>query len=232
MTYRSLSAMRRTLAVPLIFGTPALAEATPDDGFCRNGTFAIENSGFRPAVVQGRGRAWFHGDMDGCPRAGSQCRMRSYLVPGDRVVLGRSQGQFVCTYFAGAKGGTAGWMESSRMKASAVNRQPALTAWAGTWSDDGNPEVTFRVRGRRLSVQGEAYWPGPVLSKEMLEEHPGWPHTGEIGGALTLHGNRAHHGECNVTFHLIGPYIIGSDPDMQCGGMNVSFSGVYRRVRR
>jgi hypothetical protein len=33
--------------------------------------------------------------------------------------------------------------------------------------------------------------------------------------------------ECRVAMRLIGPYLIANDA-MKCGGMNVTFSGIYR----
>ena len=58
------------------------------------------------------------------------------------------------------------------------------------------------------------------------------PHKGAIGGAVERHGNRAHEVQCDVRFALLGDILVAADPAMQCGGMNVSVSGVYRRVRR
>ncbi|MBC9031104.1 hypothetical protein IAG41_01740 [Sphingomonas sp. JC676] len=74
---------------------------------------------------------------------------------------------------------------------------------------------------------GEAYWPQPEPAKDLPPRH-----SGEIDGKLTLLGNRARHDQdyCKIDLALIGDILIASDNDM-CGGTNVRFNGVYRRVR-
>lgn len=37
-------------------------------------------------------------------------------------------------------------------------------------------------------------------------------------------------GSCRASFRLLGPYLIAYTPLYVCGGMNVTFTGVYRRV--
>jgi hypothetical protein len=205
------------------------AAAAIDDDFCRNGSFPVEHAPFALAAVGGNGRANFWGDMNGCPAAEARCRENTYVVPGDRLVTGRVRGAFTCAYFPNRGGGSAGWIESRRLRAVAVAPRPPLSAWLGQWSAEGNPMVRFRVRRKQLTVDGDSYWPSPNPS---LEERPGGPNIGSIAGPVRRSGNQAREPECNVTFTLLGDLLIGADPDMKCGGANVSFSGVYRRQRR
>lgn len=37
---------------------------------------------------------------------------------------------------------------------------------------------------------------------------------------------------CSASFRLLGPYLLVYTPVNACGGMNVSFTGVYRRISR
>lgn len=37
---------------------------------------------------------------------------------------------------------------------------------------------------------------------------------------------------CSASFRLLGPYLLAYTPVNACGGMNVSFTGVYRRISR
>lgn len=37
-------------------------------------------------------------------------------------------------------------------------------------------------------------------------------------------------GRCRASFRLLGPYLLAYTPLYVCGGMNVTFTGVYRRV--
>jgi hypothetical protein len=212
-------------AVVLTFApaTPLLAQV--DDGMCRNGMFAEENDAFGLARVAGLGKSRFYQDMDGCPAKAARCLTPAYVLTGDRVVTGRSKGDFVCTYFPNNVGGTAGWMPRSRLVALPIDPKPPLIRWLGTWADYDN-NLRFARGGKGLRVDGMAYWPSANPS---LAERPGGPNMGEISGLLRLTGNRAFEPGCKVTFHLLGDILIAVDPTRYCDGMNVTFSGVYLR---
>jgi hypothetical protein len=42
----------------------------------------------------------------GCPSAANTCKLKAFLMPGDEVLMDRSEGAFVCATFV-AKGGVA-----------------------------------------------------------------------------------------------------------------------------
>lgn len=122
----------------LIFAQAAPVLAQTDDGMCRNGLFAEQNETFGLARIIGSGKSQFYQDMDGCPAKAARCLDRTYVVPGDQVVTGRSKGEFVCTYFPNGVGGSAGWMPRSRLAALPVDPRPSLNRWLGRWTDDDN----------------------------------------------------------------------------------------------
>jgi hypothetical protein len=220
---RGLSALAALAACG--FSAPAWAQ---DDGTCRNGLFGDQNSEFGAAHVIGSGRLHFLEDMDGCPNATAACRQRAFVVPGDRLVTGRSKQGYVCAYFPNRGGGTAGWVEKSRLRIDAINPRPPLTAWRGTWAD-GDNHISFSIRRGALVVDGEAFWPSANPS---LKDRPGGPNLGNVGGPLEVAGNSAREPECDVHFVLLGDVVVASDQSRQCDGANVSFSGVYTRSRR
>lgn len=207
----------------LVLNGPARAE---DDGMCRNGLFAQQNDSFALARVTGADRAHFLDDMDGCPNSAAACRRKAYVLPGDRVVIGRSRGGYVCAYFPNKVGGSAGWMPRERLAPLPFSSKPEQ--WLGRWADGDNWLRIARVKGN-LRVSGMAYWPSAHPS---LKDRPGGPNMGEIDGALRLAGNRAEEPECRVTMHLLGDVLVASDPHRLCDGMNVTFSGVYLRNGR
>jgi hypothetical protein len=207
----------------------SVAAAAVDDGACRNGTFPIQNPSFARGVIAGTGRAYFYGDVGGCPAAGPGCRAKSYVVSGDRLVTGRTRGAFMCAYYPGKGGGTAGWVSADRIRLLPTEPNPPRSAWVGRWSDNANPIVRFSQAGSSLIVEGEAAWPS---FNPPEEQFPGGPHVGEIDEAVRPSGNRAHAPGCEITFTLLGDLLVAADPKMQCGGMNVSFTGVYQRMNR
>jgi hypothetical protein len=221
-----------SLAFILALMVAAPASAAIDDGTCRNGGFPTENTDFGLAAIKGTGRAYLLYDMEGCPNSSPQCKKsgEGYVVPGNRVVTGRTNGRYVCAYYPSRGGGSAGWVEKSRLRALATDSSPPPSSWLGRWSDEGNPTVRIISKRGAFHIEGEAYWPGTEPEKDWP---PGWPHTGGIDGKLTLLRNRALYNldGCKVDFVLVGDVLIASDND-SCGGMNVRFNGVYHRVRR
>lgn len=218
----------RFLALPLFLLFASAAQAEEYD-FCRNGLFPAEPP-FALAEVVGKDRLHFLDDMDGCPDKGVvACKGRAYVVPGDRVAVSRTHGDYTCAFYPGKGGGTAGWVETRRLVPVPVDRDPPQSAWIGLWEPSGgNPSVRFFDESGALSVIGEAYWPG----------RPGthhWPstHIGEIAGQVARSGASATYSDddaCEIAFTLLGDWLVAGDNN-QCGGANVSFSAVYRRTR-
>lgn len=218
----------RPLGLLLISCPTAGVAAAIDDQFCRNGIFAVQNHEVGIGRITAGKRAFFFNDLDGCPSSDSRCVLKSYLVTGDEVITGRAFGHYLCVYYP-KKGGIAGWLDASRVRRSHVRPDPPLSAWLGRWSDYGNPVVRFYTRKGKLMARADAAWPEFNPPRDIA---PGGPHVGEIDEPVRRSGNRAYAPECGVTFTLLGDFLVGADPKMQCGGVNVSFSGVYRRLGR
>ena len=162
-------------------------------------------------------------ETTGCPK----------LSPGRNVITGRTVDQKICVYvYHFGKSDLAGWVDASRIKPLAINPNPPRTAWSGRWSHYGNPVLRLYMQDGTLMAKGAAAWPGLGMTRADLREVGlRYVYSGEIDEPLQVSGNRAYAPECKITFTLLGDYIVGADPDPQCGGANVHFSGVYRRVR-
>jgi hypothetical protein len=83
--------------------------------------------------------------------------------------------------------------------------------------------------GGRVRVRGEALWIG--------NPQTGSVHTGEVDGTAKLEGDTAYYIEsssdpdsCRFTIRFSDRVIAVTDDNMQCGGMNVTFEGIYQRV--
>jgi hypothetical protein len=204
---------------------PTAACAVERDSYCRNGLFPIETASPALARVVGSGRSYFLGDGNGCPGAAAKCRQKAYVVAGDTLLTGKRQGAFVCVFFPTMQGGTAGWMSAARLKPLPVDKNPPVSAWVGHWKLWDN-EIDIGSGRTGLTVTGSAYWPAKV-------PQGGYDvHEGSISGALRQRGNHSREPECNVTFSLVGDFLVAADPDGRCGGLNVNFTGVYMRKTR
>jgi hypothetical protein len=196
---------------------------------CRNGSFPLQEITFRLAKIVGAPRTYLRSDIAPCPDDSAACRGRVYVVPGDTVITGVPSGAYVCAFFPGRNGGSAGYVLQSEI----VEQPPAaslpLAAWVGTWRD-GDNSIALRADGARLIASGNAYWPSANPSPRY---RPGGPNIGELDGSALPQGNIVAFGddgpaECHVRLTLLPPFLLAAD-NKNCGGMNVSFTGVYRR---
>jgi hypothetical protein len=207
------------------------ARAADDDLSCRNGSFPSDEKSIGLARVEGAGRLNFLQDVDGCPNDEARCRQRAYVVGGDELLTGRSHGPYVCAFYANRVGGSAGWVPSSRLTALPVDVAPPLSAWTGHWAN-GDDTIDLTAKAGALVADGEAYWPS---ANPPLSERPGGPNTGELSGTARPKGNHVVFADpdptlCSATLTLVGGLLVVADNNA-CGGMNVSFSGVYRRKK-
>jgi hypothetical protein len=178
---------------------------------------------------------------EGCPAAAEACRDRSYLVPGDAVIAGTVRGAFTCVDYPGAEGADrAGWMASADLRPEPA---PPVSApdWPGRWRRD-EADITIRpADGKRLLIHGDATF--GAHDPDRVKR--GGVNVGEIAGraapdgaglafdmrsdTVSLPVEQGGADECKVWMRRLGPYLLVSD-NRNCGGMNVSFDGIYRRA--
>jgi hypothetical protein len=102
----------------------------------------------------------------------------------------------------------------------AITTKPGLDAWVGTWVAQ-EAEITIKRSGDELVVSGFAMW-----------HHQ---NTGEVNGKarpkgdlLQIGAEETEEDACKVNLQSFGPYLLVDD-NQNCGGLNVSFGGTYRR---
>lgn len=183
-----------------------------------------------------------------CPTDTEACRRKGFVVPGDTVLAGVTANGLTCvSYIAPNARRTKGiYPETSGFLAtSALQMQPSATPrieeWLGTWSRSSEAEIEIKMgRTGQLNIDGNAVWgsldPGRVQR--------GAVNTGEFGYSALPKGNMIAVGEgydgtkpfgddrseCRVKLQLFGRYLVVED-NMACGGMNVSFTGIYVQLK-
>ncbi len=217
------------VAVGAIALTAASAHAENDAQMCRNGLFPSSEAAIGQAQLTGTARQFLLDDTDGCPAETARCRANTTSVrPGAVLLTGHRLGAYVCVF--DPVSGNAGFVESARLKALDVDASPPLKAWIGRWRD-GDNAIRLTAKGSALVASGDAYWPSAHPSRR---DYPGGPNVGDLSGTATPKGNLVVFADasdpqaCSATLRLIGDALVVAD-NQQCGGMNVSFSGVYRR---
>lgn len=215
------------LSAGLLAAGCAQAQNTDED-MCRNGLFPSQQA-FHLATVAGTApKLYFFDDWDGCPQKGASCQTKAYVVPGDRLLLGKAHGEWSCAWYQGKSRETVGWVRNRDLVA-----QPDTAFqtgdWLGKWMEvyKGPGRLGISRVGSALQVNGNTRWIGQNTEN-----------FGGISGKLTVSGRRGHVGpaggketyECSADMARIGDYLIVHD-NGQCGGLNVRFDGLYVRAR-
>jgi len=203
---------------------PAIAAAAGDGApSCIERSFVTDDAALRLGRATGDGRTDLLGDGAGCPGPGAACRRGAFAVPGQALLLlGLSRAGYVCAFAAGRIPGNVGWIPLARLAPATepVDPAPPLASWLGTWRT-GDDTITLKAAGDRLSADGDAYWPGRNIMPA---------NEGEFAGAAAPSGNRLRivSDACEVEMILAGRFLVVTDNQL-CGGMNVSFYGIYTR---
>lgn len=211
------------LASSLAF--PALAA----DEEC-HGIFS-QDTGFAAAEVgPGTARLNF---LDS-PRANST-QAQAFLVPGDVVVISRLAGGYGCASYLNTRGqATTGWLPMDALRPVLEQRKVAPARWVGTWRGNRGLDQEVRIAGDDtgpLHITGSASW--GRMDPDRVSR--GAVNAGSLQADARPHGNALSLAEgddeleCHARMLLLGPYLVVQD-NLRCGGMNVTFSGLYRRA--
>jgi hypothetical protein len=129
---------------------------------------------------------------------------------------------------------TEGWLPSAALTPVAPTAAPRLSDWLGNWDQ---PHARIEIKeggiGGRLQIEGIAAFQG---AREV--------HNGAIDAQLIPDGDTIAFLEdgwlpietkcdsgCRVRMRWVGRYLLVDD-NRGCGGVGVSFTGLYRRESR
>lgn len=243
---------RFSLAALVCLANCAAAAETP---VCA--TYQMDPDQATLAKVTARRAYFVRGDeREGCPSLRADCRDKAYVVAGDALVITATRAGLSCVAYADAKGGgRLGWMASAAITAFDAPTQP-LAAWQGQWrAPEQRIDIGPAPRTGHLRVIGDATW--GASDPERVAR--GGVNVGDIAGDVVPVDGRAGfaiggpdakgvavkgslgedvisipyeaggENDCRVALRLLGPYLLAKDNNL-CGGMNVSFSGVYGRL--
>jgi hypothetical protein len=152
-----------------------------------------------------------------------------YVIPGDVVIVGARIGNVVCVAKPNRQGASAGWVTEYQVQLEPTPPAP-LAAWVGHWTLPGGASIDLRAAGGALAVSGAACWPACNTSGKLKYG----PNVGDLDGkAAPANGHLRIGGDdaCAADLWLVAPYLVVFD-NLGCGGMNVSFTGVYQRAGR
>jgi hypothetical protein len=212
--------------------SPALAR----NGICRGFNFQNDLSavGLYEVTAPGRTRfvkGWSKGG-ESCPSLSSECRQRSFLIEGNKVVVNEIEGDFACANYVDSKGvNIANWIPLAALSQTVM--QPR---WEGRWSTyNDSAVITAQVTasGRLLLNGGATYDTGATVNTGAFTVDAD-PNAPELSFGYyadrQMSYEEAHAGpkRCAARIRQLGPYLAVIDNDA-CGGVNVSFTGLYTR---
>jgi hypothetical protein len=191
------------------------------ENFCRNGAFPKDSEDFRVAKIKAaKGeRVYFFDDDRNCPND-QNCRRKAYLIDKDEVLISRTFGNYFCAWYQPRKGSeVVGWLPKDKIDFPVANSDN-FASWLGDWTFYDNAlKISRGEKPDSLRVSGNALWKGRSDNLHVGEvDSTGMPDDKQF--------MRLTDGICEIRLYLVSRYLVVADNN-ECGGMNVSFSGVY-----
>ena len=161
----------------------------------------------------------------------STCNKDDCLVPStfplhaglEGVEIGRHQ-SWVCVAVSGKKPLDVwlGWIPEQRWQQSSLKQD--LKDWTGVWQNDYAKIKIKLSELQELSATGHALWVGGAMGTSNFGDFDikGVPENGVFATPSSTPNF-----DCHVALRLVGSFIFAAD-NRNCGGMNVTFDGVYR----
>jgi hypothetical protein len=176
-----------------------------------------------------------------CPSPANACKLRSYLVSGDEVLTNATDDSYVCARFKSKSLIERVAYLPHRALEIVPSQEPSIAMWDGTWRRDSEAEIVIKSHDNEIEVSGNATWGGN--DPERVKR--GGVNTGELEGTGKPRGQvlaigydpdqsdfppaeNAAPDVCAAKLELFGRYLIVDD-NGRCGGVNVSFKGLYVR---
>jgi hypothetical protein len=148
------------------------------------------------------------------------------LIAGDVVTPYHTDSVWTCVYIQQRDSAGPGWVKASDIREIHPDPAPLLDAWAGTWTQGRGRIRITTASGGKLHLKGENEWHGV---RDVV-------HTGQFEGDTSPAGNHLHFVEadaesCTIDLTLIGKNLVAND-NQRCGGMNVRFWGIWKRMTK
>lgn len=185
-------------------------------------------------------------DKPGCPAASEQCTLPTYLVAGDEVLItdfAEGEDGLVCAHYISPAGKvTSGWLDNSALtyRGDSMVRFDSTDAYGDWVSGLQDASITIgpaetpdsdyvlvsgdATRGPPSYNTGSFAGPAYMTDNNWLAGYDSDQYRGDepASSAKTLSDG------CRIRFRFAGHYLLVDD-NMICGGLGVTFSGVYAK---
>jgi len=178
----------------------------------------------------GQQRVYLYTQARRCPNdKPCEAQQKAYLVSGDVVFAGPPNRGFRCAYNGSVKGKiVAGFIPVGNLTAMVEDDGLSTDFVIGAWNYEADSiEIKAAAAAGQVSGDGQATY----QTAETVNEGSFSAQAPLAAGQKQLifkEGN--DEASCVVKLHRRGPYLIASD-NGNCGGLNVSFNGIYTKAR-
>jgi hypothetical protein len=169
-----------------------------------------------------------------CPADSESCRQQLYLVPGDMVLVARTDAAYACVSYQSASDpkqrSTNGWLPAASLTPVTPAPAPAQADWQGAWVHAGGEiDITNAANGG-VTIHGEAiYRAAQDIHNGVIDA------TAKLGqGVLAFADDgsvafdKAGADACLVRMRRAEALLVVED-NGHCGGVDVTFTGFYRK---
>ena len=222
--YRAMKILLAFICLAMSALTTASAEGLNCWGIQADTTID-QSEEFEAGRIDGRGPAQFSNPLPTCFSARCWNLKQSYLVAGDPVIVTSTTPDYRCvTYANPGKRLYWGWLPTGRVTLIKSGAAPEpLPRWLGVWQFRYNSITLTSIDGRTVQAKGNAAWVRAGIANVGEIEASGVPR----GDMLILEEGDPSY-SCVLKLLKIGNVIAAQD-NLRCGGLNVSFSGLYSR---
>jgi hypothetical protein len=224
--------MKSAAVILAVSGLLAAGAASAEDKLTCNSISSDKDlSDISLGVVSGRKVNFLANGYEkaGCPSVDPSCKKPAFVRARDKVVFDTdiAAGGYVCAVFVDRRGNeTDGWLPAADVKPVTVKPR-----WIGHWKWYSASEIDIRrktgdtaaVSGSAVHGEGGAETSGGIEAIiDLRQAVQGFALQGDKQVAYEQAGKY----DCAVIMKQLGRYLFVSD-NKNCGGANVSFSGVY-----
>ncbi len=163
---------------------------------------------------------------EACPATATSCRKQSFLVTGDLVLAGRTDGDFTCVSYQSPLATTQiwakGWLPTAALTPVRPKSPTKSSDWIGAWFHPGGGVRIREGEGGKLGIDAEMTVP---TARDF--------HNGAFRAQVVPQKDAIDFADgeaCRVRMQRVGPWLVVED-NGGCGGAGVSFTGLYRRTK-
>jgi hypothetical protein len=169
-----------------------------------------------------------------CPAATDTCTESAYLVPGDLMLVGKSNTAYICATYQSADDPkqrlTNGWLPSASLAPVAPAAAPMASDWIGGWVHAGAEIDISNAANGGVTIHGEAIFRAAEDIHNGVVDATAKPELGILtfadDGRVAF--DKAGADSCLMRMRRVEALLVVED-NGNCGGIDVTFTGFYRK---